>query len=188
MRPLTTAALFLAGGLIGTALDNLHVRGRILAYPLPAFAGEALWVPLLFGAAAVALVWNHRLLFRDGQPRGSALQFGIALLAFGLSYALTVALRTRPWLVLVLLASAWLLSVRTSPRLILYGLGVALIGPLVEAALCHVGAFRYLARGTIPGLGVPLWLPALYLMASVATAKLDLAFFPPVPMAHRAND
>lgn len=177
--PVPVLSVFALGALVGTALDNLHVRGGVLAYPHPAFFGEAAWVPLLFGAAAVALVWNHRLLFRAAGERTSGGRFGLALLCFAAAYAATVALRDRPTIAFDVLFAAWLLEVRRSPRLALHGVGAALVGPLVEAALCRLGAFHYLAPGEIRGLAVPLWLPALYLHASVATAALDLALLAP---------
>src|SRR6266568_9121381 len=53
--------LFLLGATFGTALDALHVYTGVERYPMPAFLGVAWWVPLLFGAAAIAIGYSHPL-------------------------------------------------------------------------------------------------------------------------------
>ncbi|HET8852092.1 MAG TPA: hypothetical protein VFN02_06170 [Ktedonobacteraceae bacterium] len=46
---------------LGTMLDALHIYTIVEHYPLPAFFGVAWWVPMLFGAAAVAIGYSHPL-------------------------------------------------------------------------------------------------------------------------------
>ena len=175
-----TAALFILGAIVGTALDQLHVMGGVLAYPRPAFLGEAAFVPFLFGGATVSLTLFWRLAFRGGAPRWpSAALFGLYLLDFACAYLLTVLLRDLPAISLFALSVSWVaLAAPHGARPLAYGVAVAVAGTLTEAALCHLGLFRYLAAGLLPGLAVPLWLPGLYLHASLATRALDQAFFP----------
>src|SRR5438105_3006642 len=51
--------LFLLGATLGTALDAFHAYSGIERYSMPVFFGLAWWVPLLFGAAAVAIGYSH---------------------------------------------------------------------------------------------------------------------------------
>ncbi len=47
--------LFLPGAIFGTALDAIDVYSHVERYSNPVLFGLAWWVPLLFGAAAVAI-------------------------------------------------------------------------------------------------------------------------------------
>src|SRR5438067_255336 len=58
-RGLVIFWLFLLGATLGTALDSLHVHSGVERYPMPVLFGLAWWVPLLFGAAAVAIGYSH---------------------------------------------------------------------------------------------------------------------------------
>ncbi len=171
--------LFAAGGVLGTALDHLHVAGGVLAYPAPAFWGEAAWVPPLFGGAAVGFALLWRLGFRGSEPRWEsprrvAIYFG----DFVLAYLASVALRGTPWIALAVLVGSWLpIAVRLGPRALGYGAAVAASGVLVEALLCREGAFHYTVAGLMGPLPVPLWLAGLYLHASLLTRAIDAAFF-----------
>ena len=51
--------LFVLGATLGTALDAVHVHTGVERYPAPVLFGLAWWVPLLFGAAAVAIGYSH---------------------------------------------------------------------------------------------------------------------------------
>src|SRR5258708_28243045 len=53
--------LLLLGATLGTALDALEVYSGVERYPRPILFGVAWWVPLLFGAAAVAIGYSHPL-------------------------------------------------------------------------------------------------------------------------------
>src|SRR5690349_18978403 len=53
--------LFLAGAILGTALDAFHVLSGVERYAAPALFGVAWWAPLLFGGAAVAIGYSHPL-------------------------------------------------------------------------------------------------------------------------------
>src|SRR5205823_4099403 len=53
--------LFLLGATLGTALDALEVYSGVERYPRPVLFGVAWWVPLLFGAATIAIGCSHPL-------------------------------------------------------------------------------------------------------------------------------
>ncbi|MHB8418200.1 MAG: hypothetical protein ACYDCL_08990 [Myxococcales bacterium] len=173
--------LFLFGAAIGTALDHLHVWGGVLGYPHVAFWGEAAFVPPLFGAAAVALVCSWRFGFRGDEPRWHGAWPALPYLAlFSAAYAASVALQRQPLAALALMVGAWFpFAMRLGPRLVIYALLSAAAGCLVESALSWAGLFHYYAPGQLGLLPVPLWLPGLYLHASLATRAVDLAFFAP---------
>jgi hypothetical protein len=71
--------LFLVGAVAGASLDMIHVVSGVLSYPNPFYPwGQALWVPLLFGMAALVLVWGYQMVAafvgaRDPSPPASAL-------------------------------------------------------------------------------------------------------------------
>jgi hypothetical protein len=181
MEPLANLLLFLGGAIAGTLLDHLHVWGGVLGYPHVAFWGEALWVPPLFGAAAVAMVGSWRLTFRGAEARwrnGWPALFYFAL--FVAAYATSVALQRLPVAALALMVAVWLpFALRLGPRAIWYGVLAAAVGCLVESSLSWANLFHYYAPGQMGFLPVPLWLPGLYLHASLATRAVDMAFFPP---------
>ena len=181
MEPLAHALLFVFGAVAGTALDHLHVWGGVLAYPHAAFWGEAAWVPPLFGGAAVALVTSWRLAFRGAEARRPGVRPVLVHLAlFAAAYAASVALQRLPLLALALMVFAWFpFEARLGPRAIAYALLSAGTGCLVESALSWANLFHYRAPGQMGFLPVPLWLPGLYLHASLATRAVDMAFFAP---------
>jgi hypothetical protein len=57
-----------------------------------------------------------------------------------------------------------------------YALATALGGTLFEAMLSSTGAFYY-TKDNQDILGVPIWLPALYLHASLLTRAIALRYF-----------
>lgn len=176
-----TLILFVAGALLGTALDHLHVAGGVLGYPRPAFWGEAWWVFPLFGTAAVALCGSWRLAFRGAAPRtGDGRPVVFFVLLFAGAYATSVGLRATPWLALAAMTVVWLpFARRFGLRYVAYACLSAAGGCLVESALQWADLFHYRAPGLMGFLPVPVWLPGLYLHATLATRALDEAFFAP---------
>lgn len=61
----------------------------------------------------------------------------------------------------------------------------AALGPGVEATLSFTGAFEYYTGHLF--LGVPMWLPALYLHAAMAGRFVELRFPSALPWARRAG-
>ncbi len=168
--------VFAIGGVVGAALDHLHVISGVLTYPPRAY--DLIRTPSLFGAAALAMTWPYRLIFRRAALRwNSPVPTVMFASGFAAAYATTAFLKDYPHLVAAILFVSWVPMALRSPGVFLYGLGVAVVGPLVEAAISATGTFAYVAPGQIPGLKVPIWLPALYLHASLAARGLDMVLF-----------
>jgi hypothetical protein len=170
------ATLFLVGAVVGTALDRIHVAAGVLWYARPMLAGQAIWVPLVFGLGGLAMVNGQRLFSRGGPPAAasSLVAPSIALLA---AYVATAVASDSPGLLAAGLTLAWIVRVARRPPLdgVAAALALAVAGPLVEAALSATGGFFY-RRADL--LGVPLWLPALYLHVSPLAHQIDAVFRP----------
>lgn len=172
--------LFLVGAFVGTLLDMIHVKSGVLYYPKPFYPwGQAWWVPLLFGVAAIVLVRGYRIVAdlagaRDPSPSSGSLTN--AAIGFVLAYAATGIFHQQELLLLVGLIVAWSLHQRAHPGQGTgpYAIAVAIGGSLFESFLSSTGAFYY----TEPDLlGIPIWLPALYLHAALLTRAIALRYF-----------
>src|SRR6266568_8002509 len=124
--------LFLLGASLGTALDALEVYSGVERYPRPMFFGVAWWVPLLFGAAAVAIGYSHPLISRTRPYR-----------------RLSSSIGELTWLVLAYLISASTLDSQAKVGLIaiIYELLAAGRTKLARSAVffCH-GCYRHACR------------------------------------------
>jgi len=167
------AGLALAGAVLGTLLDAVHVTTATTRYAHPVVFGLAWWVPLLFAAAALAIGLPHAGLAARGgavvPPSGGRVAAGLALL---LALWATSGCVKPAWAALAILAPAslamWWVFDATA-----LGLGLALVtaacGVAVETTLARAGVFAYVA----PDAGrVASWLPWLYVAASVAVGNL----------------
>ncbi|HXN82741.1 MAG TPA: hypothetical protein VN883_09705 [Myxococcales bacterium] len=170
--------LFAIGAVLGTALDHLHVAAAVLAYRSPVLFSQAAWVPPLFGFAAVAFVRLRRPFRSPPEERPSFQRVFLSLGGFAVAYAVTALGSARPWAVAAILVATWGLLVAGPGwrRRALYGLALASIGTTFESALSWLGGFHYLVPTT---LLVPVWLPALYLHASVLMEALDRVLLEP---------
>lgn len=147
---------FVLGGLVGLLLDQIHVRYGVLYYASPFLFGQAWWVLPLFGCTTVGVLQGATLFTRasigEHELVGSAIWFGAAYWASGIwhghpiglaiAYVIFFALRTTH-------APTWL-----------FALGTAGGGVLVECTLTSLGLFTYRHPDL---LGLPYWLPGLYL-------------------------
>src|SRR6266700_5134454 len=162
--------LFLLGASLGTALDALEVYSGVERYPRPMFFGVAWWVPLLFGAAAVAIGYSHPLISRTRPYRRLSSSIGELtwlVLAYLIS-ASTLDSQAKVGLIAIIYLNFWLLAGRSWQDLLL-SFVTAVTGTLVEMILVNAGVFSY----THPDiLGVPYWLPGLYACASLAVGDL----------------
>lgn len=167
------AALAGLGATLGVALDGIHSHFGATRYAEPWVWGTAWWVPLLFGGAFTLGLLRPAL----DRWRGGALHVPTRAAALGAMGAFVAAYWTTvaplPWpavtaLVLANAAAAWALVDRTA-RGLAFGLAAAIGGPTVEAVLVARGAFEHLQP---LALGLPAWLPALYLSASVGLGAL----------------
>ena len=166
--------LVLLGATLGTALDTLEVYSGVERYPRPMLLGVAWWVPLLFGAAAVAIGYSHPLvdpLISRTRPyrrlSGSIGELTWLILAYLISASPLDSL-ARVGLIAIIYLNFWLLAGRSWQDLLL-AFVTAVTGTLTEMILVNAGVFSY----THPDiLGVPYWLPGLYACASLAVGDL----------------
>jgi hypothetical protein len=165
----TTLILTGLGATLGSLLDGIHSHFGALSYTTPFLAQTAWWVPLLFAGAYATGAMRPLLGSREPALPGWKAALGMGL--FILSYWLTVA--PWPWLVRtaiisVLFVAGWAICDGT-----LLGVGIALltaiIGPTVEITLVHAGTF---VHHEVFALGIPGWLPFLYLTAALGLGGL----------------
>jgi hypothetical protein len=174
--------LFLVGAVAGASLDMIHVASDVLYYPKPFYPwGQAWWVPFLFGMAALVLVWGYGLVSsfvgaRDPLPPPSALTE--SALGFILAYAATGLFHDKELLLALGLVITWSWHTKRHPGegAVPYALVTALGGTLFEAMLSSTGVFFYTPENQ-DIWGVPIWLPALYLHASLLTRSIALRYF-----------
>ena len=166
--------LFALGATIGSTLDAFHVYSGIERYPVPAFAGIAWWVPLLFGAAVVAIGYSHQqvdpLLGQVRRPQRLAVSVaGLSWLLLAYVVSATALLSAEKVALLgIIYLNFWLLAGRSWQNLLL-SVVTAITGTLIEMTLVAAGAFAYVHPDFT---GVPYWLPCLYACASLALGNL----------------
>lgn len=170
--------LFVYGAIFGTALDAFHTLNNVERYPTPLLFGLiAWWVPLLFGAAALAIGISHPLIdpFLRNRRRGRGLLLSsVELIWLVLAYLLSIgpfANWIKAGLITLVYIAFWLSSGNGWQNLLLSAV-TAGIGTGIEILLVTTGAFSY----TQPDFaGVPCWLPCLYACASLAVGDLGRA-------------
>jgi hypothetical protein len=179
---------FLAGAVLGTALDQIHVHSGLTYYTHPLVLGAAAWVPLVFGPAAVLLALVPAQLTRAFLPPPPArLSAGrevvIDFLLFVAAYFATGLLASRPRLTLLVLVSVaaarlTLAAARapSPPRELVVVAAMCLItavlGPLVEHVITLGGGFGYARPAEII-----YWLAPLYLFAGLLGRSMGRAWF-----------
>ena len=176
-RPTLGAALILAllGASLGPALDYAHVVTGAIRYPAPTH-GLPWWVPLLYAGAALAIGLSHpagdallgrrpRLPLTRGRVVAGFAGFCAVWLASGalpLSSAIVAGI-----LAPGSLALWWWLD--RSWQGLLQAAATAAGGCAVEVVLSRAGLFSH----THPDvLGVALWLPWIYVAASVGVGNV----------------
>ena len=169
--------LFLLGATLGPVCDGFHTHSDTLSYPDPWIFKSATFVPFLFGSAVVLISWSHLhldSLYGQNSPRVTVEQtllgMGLFVAAYFSSGFLEVSEVTK-FVVLGFWAYAgWRLL---DGRIIgmVEALGTALFGTMVEVALVFFDVFSYHADHS-QMFGVPIWLPWLYILASVGVGNL----------------
>jgi monoamine oxidase len=183
-----SALLFVAFAGVFTLADRVWVKLGILAYPTKSAGEQALWVPLLLGSAGVTFTLVHRILSRwllkkstqDTTDRGrdvaiagawfTAAHLGGPLIGDGY-----------PEVYLAGLAAVWLI------RLVLmwlpikqflfaagYSVMLAVGGVVIEGAMTWLNLMEYSAGSLI---GVPLWLPGIWLQAALFARAMSINWF-----------
>jgi hypothetical protein len=171
-------ALFAAGG-IGLALcDQIHVQAGVLDYETGGFFGQAWWVPLQFGVAALAIVAGAAP-FARGRAKPGAAAFLTGTLWFVAAYAASGLFDAHPYALAAAFVVTWALRValaRQPSSLVAFSLLLAAAGTGAEAILSAAGTFAY-ANPDL--LGVPIWLPGLYLHGAPLALALARALSEP---------
>lgn len=176
--------LFATGFFLGPIGDFAHVTTQTTAYPPNHglyFFALPWWVPLLFGAAALAVGFSHPALdqilgptfLRPGAKTPARVIGGLAIFlgSYCLSGFLPPAKGLHNDLMLALIALGTWAILDWTWQGILLGALTAVAGTLSEIILVHFGIFSYLPPKN-NFLGVASWLPWLYFTASVAVGNL----------------
>jgi hypothetical protein len=170
--------LFVAAGVGLTLCDQVHTQSGVLGYDTGGYFGQAWWVPLQFGLASLAIVGGARE-FARGVPEpsdGDLLRSGAWLVA---AYAASGIFDAHPWALLGAYVAVWAARMaRAEPRgpAIAVSLLLAVGGPAVEALLAGAGTFEYANPDLV---GIPLWLPGLYLHGGPLALGVARRWFAP---------
>src|SRR5262249_33137322 len=135
----------------------------------------AWWTPPLFGAAFVLLGVGYALArrARDAAPRGARAASGFTLFAALYFASGFMPVSNAVKLAVLLVGAAVLFAAFDRSRAALVaGLASAIGGPAFEVFLVHIGAFAHLQPDF---LGIPMWLPALYLASGPGLGPLAFA-------------
>lgn len=163
--------LFIMGAILGPICDGFHSHTDTLAYPEVWKFKMAWWVPLLFGSATVVVGYSHSHMdILWNKRRNFSWKFTlIGVFSFISIYFLSAILNlnelTKSSIIYVLAMLIWYFFDRTFYGLILAIL-TSIIGSLVEISLIFTQNFYYLPEHSHIW-GIPYWLPALYIAASV---------------------
>jgi hypothetical protein len=162
LTPGRIIALFVAGG-VGLALcDQIHVQAGVLDYETGGFFGQAWWVPLQFGFASLAIVLGAAP-FARGRAEPKPADFATGTLWFVGAYAASGVFDAHPYALAGAFVLIWAIRVAVAQQpanLVAFSLLLAIAGTGAEAILSAAGTFAY-ANPDL--LGVPIWLPGLYL-------------------------
>ena len=126
------------------------------------------WLAVVGGASPM------RSLFGSGSDRAPSLsELAGDAIGFVVAYAYTAFGHLQPSLVARVLGGFWVARVlRERPSwMVPYSLAVAAGGTLFEAGLSSTGAFRYHHPDF---LGVPIWLPGIYLHCALFAGSLHV--------------
>jgi hypothetical protein len=150
----------------------------VLDYETGGYFGQAWWVPLQFGVASLAIVAGAMPFARRRAPPQS-LDFISGTAWFVAAYAASGLFDDHPFALAVAFVLTWAVRVALAPQpspLVAYSLLLAVAGTAAEAILAAAGTFAY-ANPDL--LGVPVWLPGLYLHGAPLALALAKAFSEP---------
>ena len=177
IQPLGMLWLALLGALVATFCDAMHVQTGTLVYPNPVLFGQAWWPFLGFTLAFLWMSIVYRLLDRFLPPSivrsfsttsGSSAELAETLLLFAFVYLLSGFGNASPIFLSLLFYGAFVIRLaQARERVFLAVLSVllALGGTFSEALLSALGMVSYTR---FDFLGVPAWLPGLYLHGAFA--------------------
>jgi hypothetical protein len=173
--PKRIVLLFLFGATVLVVCDGFHSYSDTTEYTHPVAFRAAWWVPLLFGSAAS----GGGFFYDRGYEKlgGPARLTPVPLLAFSVLAFVGIYYASGFWRVengtklvgLTLGAIALFAISDRSWQGAVLAVGAAVVGFVVEATLVALGTFRYTQPDV---LGIPLWLPGLYLASGPSVGQL----------------
>ena len=174
----TLLAVFL-GALGGLALDQIHVQFGVLFYANPWWLEQAWWVAPLFAAASLLFISLASPMVTTFPGTQEHRVFGSAAALVG-AYWVSAVWQAHPIGLAIAYPVVLLLHSTHRPTLMFAG-AMALIGTACEVVITGTGAFTYRHPDF---LGVPYWLPGLYLQgAPLALAVATWVREPPQEQA-----
>ncbi len=188
----TAFILFFLGAVIGTLGDLCHVLSFTDGYAnafLPLPTGQPLWVPFLFGGATMAIglghPWADRVLFSKWKRiKLHKKQIILGGISFHILYSISGFLPLEPTLfrdisMMLGAIATWLAFDRSTPGILL-AIVTAGAGTAFEINLVRQGGFYYYPHSS-QLMGVPTWLPWLYVTASITVGNIGRYLQPSKP-------
>jgi len=182
------AALFVAFGGVFTLADRVWVKLGTLNYPTEPPGEQAPWVPLLLGSAGLSFVLAHRFVSRWmlKQPQLASADPARDV-AFGAAWFTAAHLggpligTSAPVAYLIALCAIWFVRIiflRLSGKefglVVGFSVALAVGGAVAEGGLTRLGLMEY-PEG--PLIGVPLWLPGIWLQAALLARTISINWF-----------
>jgi hypothetical protein len=175
------AILFGVGAVMLTVFDMFHTHSGTTAYEHPIVMKAAWWTPLLFGTSlslgGLVYVKGHRAMRGPRElPSNAALAAALVIYA-GLYCASGYAPLSNEGklaLLLVGFAAMWWLLDRSWQGVAMAAV-TAVGGCTTEFILTHANAFHHLQPDF---LGLPVWLPGIYLVSGAVLGQLSRKVFP----------
>ena len=174
---------FVLGGVYISLGDRSHIAFGVLSQVDTSFFGQAWWVPPMFGAVSISLIQGLQVIRRllgEETPERSPVRLTVAAIAFLVVYSLTGPLGGGGVPLAAVLTLLWVVRLviwRERRSTIILCLLIAALGPLGEWIVSALGFFSY-ANPDL--LGLPVWLPAVYLhgglVVPLAEAELNHQF------------
>lgn len=168
--------LFVIGAVMLSIFDMFHTHGGVTEYAHVIAWKMAWWTPLAFGSSlafgGLAYRAGHRAMRGDPElPSNAALAAALVIYAglYCASGYLPASNEGKLALLLVGFAGLWWLLDRSWQGMVMAAVA-AIGGCLTEFVLTQRGVFRHLQPDVI---GLPVWLPALYLASGTVLGQLS---------------
>lgn len=163
--------LFIGGAIVGSLCDQIHLQANVLYYAHPLLFGQAWWVALQYGLATTCAFLGARFFLNLSKFSYTQKNLISTFVWFLGAYFASAFLQNYSIFLALLFFGIWGLRIllMRDVRGAIYSCLFAVIGTSYEILLVHIGLFTY----THPNmLGVPFWLPGLYLNAGLLAIVL----------------